>query len=124
MMNYCISLIKTVVLLLVCFIFSILLLYQIKPVQKCLSILISYGKTAFTNYLGQTIIDVVILTPILSNYTVHTYGMLLLYVAVIAFQVVFSSIWIHYFLFGPLEWLWPCGTYLKIQPIRKSNSFL
>lgn len=106
------------------YILTILLLYQITPVQKCLSILIPYGKMAFTNYLGQTIIGVVILTPILSNYTVHTYGMLLLYVAIVAFQVVFSFIWMHYFLFGPLEWLWRCGTYLKIQPIRKSNSFL
>ncbi|MBO1238070.1 DUF418 domain-containing protein, partial [Staphylococcus nepalensis] len=104
------------------YIFSILLLYQIKPVQKCLSILIPYGKMAFTNYLGQTIIGVVILTPILSNYTVHTYGMLLLYVAVTLFQITFSLIWMHYFLFGPLEWLWRCGTYLKIQPIKKSKT--
>ncbi|OIS37221.1 hypothetical protein RES13_09155 [Staphylococcus cohnii] len=101
------------------YIFSILLLYQIQPVRKWLSVFIPYGKMAFTNYLGQTIIGVVILTPIFSNYTVHVFGMLLLYAAVIAFQVTFSFIWMRYFLFGPLEWLWRCGTYLKIQPIRK-----
>ncbi|MCY1038873.1 DUF418 domain-containing protein [Staphylococcus nepalensis] len=72
--------------------------------------------------LSQTIIGVVILTPILSNYTVHTYGMLLLYVAVTLFQITFSLIWMHYFLFGPLEWLWRCGTYLKVQPIKKSKT--
>jgi uncharacterized protein len=104
------------------YILSIILVYQFRPFQRGLTLLIPYGKMAFTNYLGQTIIGVVILTPIFSNYTVHVYGMLLLYGLVIVFQLLFSFIWMHYFLFGPLEWLWRCGTYLKIQPIKRSKN--
>ncbi|MDW8563791.1 MULTISPECIES: DUF418 domain-containing protein [Staphylococcus] len=103
------------------YILSIVLMYQFRSFQKLLSLFIPYGKMAFTNYLGQTIIGVVILTPIFSSYTVHVYGMLLLYTFVIVFQIIFSFIWMHYFLFGPLEWLWRCGTYLKIQPIKRSK---
>lgn len=106
------------------YILSIILIYQFRPFQKVLSLFIPYGKMAFTNYLGQTIIGFVVLTPIFSNYTVHVYGMLLLYGTVIVFQIIFSFIWMHYFLFGPLEWLWRCGTYLKIQPIKRPKNHL
>ncbi|WP_413789114.1 DUF418 domain-containing protein [Bacillus kandeliae] len=33
----------------------------------------------------------------------------------------FSCIWLKYFRFGPLEWLWRCGTYLKLYPLLKNN---
>ncbi|MFN3802678.1 DUF418 domain-containing protein [Belliella pelovolcani] len=36
------------------------------------------------------------------------------------FQLIISPIYLKYFLFGPLEWLWRCLTYGRIQPfVRK-----
>jgi uncharacterized protein len=29
--------------------------------------------------------------------------------------------WLKYFLYGPLEWFWRTATYLKWQPMRKTN---
>jgi uncharacterized protein len=33
-------------------------------------------------------------------------------------QVIFSSYWMHYFRFGPLEWLWRSLTYRRFQSMR------
>ena len=33
--------------------------------------------------------------------------------AVWVFQIIFSAIWLRYFLFGPFEWLWRSATYWK-----------
>jgi uncharacterized protein len=35
-------------------------------------------------------------------------------------NLVFSSIWLHYFQFGPIEWCWRSLTYWKRQPMRRS----
>jgi hypothetical protein len=34
------------------------------------------------------------------------------------FNMAFSSIWLRYFEFGPVEWLWRSLTYWKRQPMR------
>jgi uncharacterized protein len=34
------------------------------------------------------------------------------------FNLVFSSLWLKRFAFGPLEWLWRSLTYWTIQPMR------
>jgi len=33
------------------------------------------------------------------------------------FQIIFSHIWLHFFRFGPFEWLWRSLTYWKRQPM-------
>jgi uncharacterized protein len=35
-----------------------------------------------------------------------------------AFNLVFSSVWLRYFEFGPFEWLWRSLTYWKAQRMR------
>jgi uncharacterized protein len=32
--------------------------------------------------------------------------------------LIFSSIWLSYFRFGPFEWLWRSLTYWKKQPMK------
>ena len=39
--------------------------------------------------------------------------------AIWVFQLIASSIWLRYFLFGSFEWLWRSLTYLKLQPCRR-----
>ncbi|MCH5239031.1 MAG: DUF418 domain-containing protein [Muribaculaceae bacterium] len=41
---------------------------------------------------------------------------------VFVFEIAFSSAWLEYFRFGPLEWIWRCLTYLRIFPIRKQRN--
>ncbi|WP_262887921.1 DUF418 domain-containing protein [Cyclobacterium salsum] len=36
------------------------------------------------------------------------------------FEMIFSTIWLHYFKFGPLEWLWRSLTYRRMQPMRRT----
>ncbi|WP_433750239.1 DUF418 domain-containing protein [Paenibacillus amylolyticus] len=31
-------------------------------------------------------------------------------------------LWMRWFQYGPLEWVWRCGTYLSFIPIRKKHS--
>jgi len=43
---------------------------------------------------------------------------LLLVAMVYSFQVLFSTLWLNRFRFGPLEWLWRSITYDQLQPMR------
>ncbi len=82
--------------------------------------LASVGKTAFTNYIGTSLICqfLFVWSPL------QLYGKLeycqLMYVttAVWTLNRVASSLWLRYFAFGPLEWLWRSLTYGKRQPMR------
>jgi uncharacterized protein len=81
------------------------------------------GQMALTNYLLQS----VICTLVFYGYGLGYFGKLarfeLLYfiAGMWFFHVVFSNIWLRYFLFGPAEWLWRSLTYWKVQPIRKAS---
>jgi uncharacterized protein len=41
-------------------------------------------------------------------------------VACFAAEMVFSTIWLRHFRFGPAEWLWRSLTYGEVQPLRQS----
>lgn len=78
------------------------------------------GQMAFTNYLMQS----VLCTLFFFGYGFGYFGDLKFYqlyfiVAEIwLIQLVFSVAWLHYFRFGPLEWLWRSLTYGERQPMR------
>lgn len=38
-----------------------------------------------------------------------------------ALLVIISNLWMLWFQYGPLEWLWRCGTYWALVPIRKKT---
>ena len=42
-------------------------------------------------------------------------------ISVFILQVIFSTIWLKYFNYGPVEWLWRSATYKKWQPFRKQS---
>lgn len=81
------------------------------------------GQMAFTNYLMQSIICTLIFYGYGLGYfgKFQRYELLYFVVAVWAFQLIFSVIWLQFFRFGPLEWIWRSLTYWKIQPLDKEQ---
>ena len=80
------------------------------------------GRTALTNYLGQSIVMSVVATA----YGLGLYGDLtrlqLAALAVGCFvgQLILSVIWMKHFRIGPLEWVWRSLTYWRLMPLRRS----
>jgi len=79
------------------------------------------GRTAFTNYLLQTVIA----TAIFYGYgfglfgEVSRVGLLGVVVLIWIIQIPLSMWWLNRFQFGPVEWLWRTLTYRKRQPMRR-----
>ncbi len=73
------------------------------------------GKTALSNYIGQTVVCLGIVAVIpqawLSRSTV-----LLLVLAIWWIQLVVSEQWLKRYKFGPMEYLWRCVTYRRLMP--------
>ncbi len=86
--------------------------------QKALS---AVGKMAFTNYIMQSIIC----NTIFLGFGFGLFGMLQRYelyyivLGVWIVQLIWSPVWLHYFRFGPLEWVWRSLTYWEKQPFKK-----
>lgn len=40
---------------------------------------------------------------------------------IFAVEIVLCNWWIKRFRFGPLEWLWRTLTYMKVQPMRRTE---
>ena len=78
------------------------------------------GRTAFTNYLLQTVLATSIFyghgLGLFGSVTrVEQYGIVL---AIWVVQVVLSVLWLSYYRFGPVEWVWRTLTYGERQPLR------
>lgn len=78
------------------------------------------GRTALSNYLFQTVIAMSIFYGIGLGF----YGrfgltvVVAIALAIFAWQVLFSTVWLRYFRFGPIEWVWRQLTYGKWIDIR------
>ncbi|MEI4789064.1 DUF418 domain-containing protein [Bacillus sp. FJAT-53060] len=101
-------------------VFYVSFLVLLEPLmKKWVSPLNSFGRMAFTNYIGQSVIlaIIAIFIPdgIVVSYTVSTITCAIVVIA----QIIFSSLWLRFFKYGPLEWIWRCGTYGKWLTILK-----
>ena len=85
--------------------------------KKAVAILQPVGKMAFSNY---------ILHSLVGCFVFYGFGFAMLhqvgpvYTTLFAFlvfigQIIFSTLWLKYFNYGPVEWLWRSGTYGKWQ---------
>ncbi|MCR8853967.1 DUF418 domain-containing protein [Lysinibacillus fusiformis] len=98
---------------------AVILCLQSALFQQLLSPLKAYGRMALTNYLGQTALILII------GHTFQLIGQLRfieslwICLGIYVFQLICSKLWLHYFRFGPLEWLWRMGTYWTVPPLRK-----
>jgi len=78
------------------------------------------GRTAFSNYILQTVICITIFYGFGFGYfgSVSRTGQILIVFATYAAQLLIASFWLRHFQFGPLEWLWRSVTYGKRPPFR------
>ena len=84
--------------------------------RRALGIFAPVGRLALTNYISQTLICQWVLFPGF-GLGLHArlslsqlWGVALL---IVLAQIAASHLWLRYFRFGPLEWLWRWGTYLR-----------
>lgn len=86
------------------------------PVQRALA---AVGRMALTNYIATSAICTTIFTwtATLPTGTLEHYQLMLVVLSVWAFNISSSLVWLHFFSFGPLEWLWRSLTYWKLQPM-------
>ncbi|WP_322490124.1 DUF418 domain-containing protein [Chloroflexus sp.] len=79
------------------------------------------GQMALSNYLLQSIICI----AIFYGYSLALFGKvgtaagIALTIVIYALQIPISHWWLRRFRYGPVEWLWRSGTYLKRQPLRR-----
>lgn len=101
---------------------GVFLLFQHDAGRRLLAPLGAVGRMALTNYLLQTVITVSLFWGFgLGWYGSYGAGTVeIIAVIIFAAQAVFSIIWLRYFRYGPIEWLWRCGTYWQMLPLRTS----
>ena len=80
--------------------------------KKIFTIMAAPGRMALSNYIGQSVMGMILFYGI--GFKLALTG--LVYVVMMAagvfvLQVVCSNVWLHYFRFGPLEWIWRMLTY-------------
>ena len=92
--------------------------FQTKPGNKLLQIVAPVGKMAFTNYIMHSLIgNFVFLGAGLDMMgQVGPVYFTLFGITVFMIQIIFSTIWLKFFQYGPIEWFWRSLTYKKRQP--------
>jgi len=100
----------------------LILLYKVNPLKWIFRIFVPVGQMAFSNYLGQSIITSVIFLGFGWYGKLQRYQIYEIATGIWIFQIVFSHIWLKFFIFGPFEWAWRSLTYQKIQPFKRAES--
>ncbi|MCH9647105.1 MAG: DUF418 domain-containing protein [Deltaproteobacteria bacterium] len=102
------------------YISATVLVYLSGRLKGVMDRLAAVGRMAFTNYLMQT----VICTSLFYGHGLGLFGQverkeqILFVMAIWAFQLWLSPIWLRRFRFGPAEWLWRSLTYRRLQPMK------
>lgn len=94
---------------------------QSRRARRVQARLAEVGRTAFSNYILQTLICVTLFYGLGFGWfgRVERIGQIGIVVAVWMLQVWLSHWWSRRFRFGPLEWLWRSLTYWRVQPMKK-----
>lgn len=104
--------------------YAVLVLLLIVPGNRRVAaagrLLQSYGRLALTHYLMQTVIGLMLLPALTATGPLNAAELSCLCVAVWASQIAFSQLWLRRFNIGPIEWLWRCATYMRVQPLTKA----
>ena len=90
--------------------------------KKRLSFLIPVGRMGLTNYILQSIANMVYFVGLNNPDKFGPFWRVIYAFVVFALIILISRWWFKYFRFGPLEWLWRSLTYLKFQPMRLKAS--
>ena len=78
------------------------------------------GQMAFSNYILTSLImrAIFVWSPLHWYGYVEYYKLYYVVVAMWLLNLVFSTLWLRFFYFGPVEWAWRSLTYWKRQPMR------
>lgn len=100
---------------------SLMLLYKSNWFKWFFSLLRPVGQMAFTNYLTQSLICAIIFTGIGFGYfgKLQRYEVYIVVLIIWVVQIIWSHIWLHYFQYGPFEWIWRQLTYWKKLPLKR-----
>ena len=103
-----------------------MLSFQSAAGKKILSVLAPVGKMAFSNYIMHSLIGNYVFLGAGLGYIgqVGPVYYTLLGICVFIIQIVLSTIWLHYFNYGPIEWLWRSATYKKWQSFLKKKNMV
>lgn len=86
---------------------------------------VSYGRMGLTNYVVQSLLGVFIFAGFgLGLSYMGTTMSVLIGISYTVLQVAFSHCWLRSFRYGPFEWLWRSGTYLRWQPLKRPDKVL
>lgn len=100
----------------------LVLLFRTRPGHRVLSPLAALGRMALTVYIGQHVLAATLFQGWGLFWTNRPGLAALVMLAAIIYltEVLLCNAWLHYFRFGPLEWLWRSLTYGKPQPMRRT----
>ena len=94
--------------------------------NKVLSPLGNIGRMALTCYLLQTLFGLWLFYGFMPGPglmgKIGPLRLVPIWLVGFAMQVLFASIWLKHFRFGPAEWLWRSLTYWKVQPFKTTMS--
>lgn len=95
--------------------------YRLEKVQKILAPVVSYGRMGLTNYIVQSVLGVFMFYGFgfALNQYLGTFFAILFCIGYTLLQFWGSHYWLKKFRYGPLEWLWRSGTYMKWQPLKR-----
>lgn len=80
--------------------------------------LVSYGRMGLTNYIVQSVAGVFIFSGFGLDWShLGVFLSVLVCLAYTGIQIAISHYWLKGFRYGPMEWLWRTGTYMKWQPL-------
>lgn len=97
-------------------------LYQYRSIEKRLVPLVSYGRMGLTNYILQSVIGVFLFYGFgFGLYGLGPFFSVTICLSYTVVQILASHYGSRKFRYGPIEWLWRSGTYLKWQPLRKTT---
>jgi uncharacterized protein len=101
---------------------AFVLLFQSGLGSRVLSLLAPAGRMALTNYLLQSLVCGLLFYGYgLGWYgEVDRWGQVQIALLIFAAQVALSPVWLHFFRYGPMEWLWRALTYGHLPAMRRS----
>ena len=113
----------SVIPLAIVYITGICKLYLRKQESTLFRSIAAPGRMALSNYISQSVVGIILFYGLGFDLGT-TFGLVhieLTALVVFVIQVLLSQLWLHYFHFGPLEWLWRMMTYGRYFPLKKKT---
>jgi len=102
---------------------ALMLLCMSGKMKRLITVLAAVGRMAFSNYILQSVFYMILFYgcgfALFGSFSrLDLYGICIL---MWVFHITFSTLWLKYFSYGPLEWLWRSLTFLKWYPFVKQK---